>query len=123
MLKHSRLYECQRDSGARFISLFGWEIAENFGSLSDEYETLRHAIGLLDCSQSGVIEVKGDDRTRFLHGMLTNDIKQLQPGNGCYAGFLSPQGRLLADMRVYCLEESLLLTVEPGLRSKLPLAL
>ena len=123
MLKHSPLYECQRDSGARFTSLFGWEIAENFSSLNEEYEALRHAMGLLDCSQSGVIEVKGDDRTRFLHGMLTNDIKQLQPGNGCYAAFLTPQGRLVGDMRVYCLEESLLLTVEPSLRSKVPLAL
>lgn len=123
MLKHSPLYECQRDSGARFTSLFGWEIAEYFSSLKEEYEALRHAMGLLDCSQSGVIEVKGNDRTRFLHGMLTNDIKQLQPGNGCYAAFLTPQGRLVGDMRVYCLEESLLLTVESSLRTKVPLAL
>ena len=123
MLKHSPLYECQRDSGARFTNLFGWEIAETFSSLNEEYEALRRAVGLLDCSQSGVIEVRGDDRTRFLHGMLTNDIKQLRPGNGCYAGFLTPQGRLVGDMRVYCLEESLLITVEPCLRSKVPLAL
>jgi folate-binding protein YgfZ len=123
MLKHSPLYEYQRDSGAYFTSHFGWEIAERFSSLDEEYEAIRNGIGLLDCSQSGVIEVRGDDRTRFLHGMLTNDIKHLQPGNGCYAGFLTPQGRLVGDMRVYCLEESLLLTVEPSLRSKVPLAL
>ena len=123
MLKHSPLYEYQKDSGARFASLLGWEIAESFGSLNEEYEALRNSSGLLDCTQSGVIEVRGDDRTRFLHGMLTNDIKQLQPGTGCYAGFLTPQGRLVGDMRVYCLEESLFLTVEPSLKNKVPLAL
>jgi folate-binding protein YgfZ len=123
MLQRSPLYECQKDSGASFTNLFGWEIADTFRSLNEEYEILRHAVGLLDCSQSGVFEVRGDDRTRFLHGMLTNDIKQLRPGNGCYAGFLTPQGRLIGDMRVYCLEDSLLITVEPSLRSKVPLAL
>ena len=123
MLQHSPLYECQKSSGARFTDLFGWEIAEIFSSLNEEYEALRHAVGLLDCSQSGIVEVRGDDRTRFLHGMLTNDIKQLKPGNGCYAGFLTPQGRLIGDMRVYCLEDCLLITVEPSLRSKVPVAL
>jgi len=123
MLKHSSLYEVQKASGASFTGLFGWEIAESFTSMKEEYEALRQAVGLLDCSQSGVIEVRGDDRTRFLHGMLTNDIKKLQPGNGCYAGFLTPQGRLLGDMRVYCLEDSLLLTVEPSLRGKISLSL
>jgi folate-binding protein YgfZ len=50
--------------------------------------------------------------------MLTNDINALTPGQGCYATFLTPQGRTLADMRVYCLEESLLLVVEPDLQEK-----
>jgi len=123
MLKQSPLFEIQKASGARFMALFGWEIAETFTSTDQEYEVLRQTTGLLDCSQSGLIEVKGDDRTRFLHGMLTNDIRKLQPGSGCYAGLLTPQGRLVADMRVYSTEDSLLVACDPSLREKVPSAL
>jgi folate-binding protein YgfZ len=123
MLRRSPLFETQKASGASFIALFGWEIAETFTSLDQEYEALCKISGLLDCSQSGLIEVKGDDRVRFLHGMLTNDIRKLLPGNGCYAAFLTPQGRLVADMRVYSTEDSLLVMCDPSLREKVPPAL
>ncbi|MFN8006090.1 MAG: hypothetical protein U0V70_03485 [Terriglobia bacterium] len=123
MLKRSTLYETHLSAGAQFTDLFGWEVPETFTGVSEEYQALQNAIRLLDCTQSGIIEVSGDDRTRFLHGMLTNDIKQLEPGRGCYAGFLTPQGRLLGDMRVYCLEDSFWLTIDSSLRDQIPAAL
>ena len=79
----------------------------------------RESAGLIDLSCSGTFELKGDDRTRFLHGMVTNDIKALTPGAGCYAAFLSPQGRMITDLRVFCSEESFILSTEPAGREKL----
>ena len=42
----------------------------------------------------------GPDRAAYLQGLLTNDIQALAEGSGCYAAWLSPQGRMLTDMHV-----------------------
>lgn len=73
----------------------------------------------LDVSARGKIRVTGEDRARLLHAMSTNHIQQLQPGEGCYAFFLSAQGRILADANIFCRPDHLLLDTEPEVRGKL----
>jgi len=123
MARRSKLYEAQRAEGAQFTEDRGWEVAQKFSSVDEEYETLKRSVGLLDLTSSGLIEATGPDRVRFLHGMLTNNIKTLNAGQGCYAAMLTPQGRTVADMRVFCLRDSLILTVEPGLPEKVAIGL
>jgi len=123
MLERSKLFDIQEKQGVRFFEYSGWEIPQRFTTLDEDYEVLKSSTGLLDLSYCGVIEVTGPDRTQFLHRMLTNDIKALVPGEGCYATFLTPQGRTISDMRVYCLEDSLLLSVEAGLGEKVAASL
>jgi folate-binding protein YgfZ len=105
------------------MELFGWQMVQGFSPVEAEYTAIEQSAGLLDLSCSGIFELKGDDRIRFLHGMVTNDIKSLTPGSGCHAAFLSPQGRMTADLNVFCSEESLILTTEPAVREKLGPAL
>ena len=57
------------------------------------------------------IAVAGKDRASYLHGLLTNDIQVLTPGSGCYAAWLTPQGRMLTDMYVLQSDEMILLDV------------
>ncbi|MDX2307218.1 MAG: folate-binding protein [Hyphomicrobium sp.] len=52
----------------------------------------RHAITPLD--DRAIIEVRGADARRFLHGLLTNDIAKLEDGRAAYAALLSPQGKI-----------------------------
>ena len=118
MPKRSKLYETQQSQGAQFVEDRGWEVPERFASINQEHDLMGSSAGLIDLSSCGVIQASGPDRAQFLHRMLTNDISALTPGQGCYATFLTPQGRTLSDMRVYCLEESLLLVVEPDLQEK-----
>jgi folate-binding protein YgfZ len=77
----------------------------------NSYEIALHRVGLSDRSTRGTVAVTGADRTSFLHGLLTNDIKALMPGRGCYAAWLTPQGRMITDMRVLVLDEQILLDV------------
>ena len=51
----------------------------------------------------------GKDRLAYLQGLLTNDIAALTPGTGCYAAFLTPQGRMISDLRVVDLGDATLL--------------
>src|SRR5688572_31664801 len=66
----------------------------------DHYEALQQGAALLDRQSRGRLLLTGVDRRTYLHGLLTNDIAALQPGTGCYAALLTPQGRMLSDMRV-----------------------
>ena len=50
----------------------------------------------------------GADRRNYLQGLLTNDIVALTAGTGCYAAYLTAQGRMIADMRVFELGDALL---------------
>src|SRR5205823_5626842 len=45
-----------------------------------------------------LFSITGRDRTRWLNGMVTNNIRDLAPGHGVYAFLLNPQGRILGDM-------------------------
>ncbi len=43
----------------------------------EEYQAVRDAVGFLDLSDRGKIEVTGPDRITFLHSMISNDVKEL----------------------------------------------
>jgi tRNA-modifying protein YgfZ len=79
---------------------------------ADAYEAARRHVASIDRSSRGRILVSGADRASYLQGLLTNDIAALKPGHGCYAAYLTPQGRMIADMHVYELGDVILLTLE-----------
>ena len=79
----------------------------------EQYEALRERAGLLDRTGRGRLQLTGADRRAYLHGLLTNDIVALSPGEGCYAALLTPQGRMISDMRVSELGDRLLIDL-PG---------
>lgn len=82
-------------------------------TLPDDYRALRKGAGLAIAADRGRIAVSGRDRASYLHGLLTNDIQALTPGSGCYAAWLTPQGRMTTDMHVLESGDLILLDV-PG---------
>ena len=74
----------------------------------EEYQALHEGATLLDrTADRGRLELRGADRRAYLHGLLTNDIAALSAGAGCYAALLTPQGRMISDMRVSELRDRL----------------
>ncbi len=82
----------------------------------EQYRTVAEGAAVVDRSERGRILVIGADRLSYLHAMLTNDIAALRSAGGCYAAYLTPQGRMIADMRVLELGDLALLDVEPAAR-------
>jgi folate-binding protein YgfZ len=80
----------------------------------DAYAAARHRAASIDRSRRGRIVVSGGDRRSYLQGLLTNDIAALAAGQGCYAAYLTPQGRMIADLYVYELGDVILLALEGG---------
>jgi len=59
-----------------------------------------------------VLTVGGADRAGFLQGLISNDIAKATPGNALWAGFLTPQGKFLADLFVIETGDRFLIDVE-----------
>jgi folate-binding protein YgfZ len=69
-------------------------------TLDAEYETLREGCGLLDRSERGKLALSGAGAVEFLNGQVTNELTTLHPGEGRYAAFLTPKGKMLGDLRI-----------------------
>ncbi|PSJ80852.1 YgfZ/GcvT domain-containing protein [Neisseria iguanae] len=63
----------------------------------------------------GVVRASGDDRADFLHNQMSNDIRNLQVGQACYATYNTPKGRVLANMIVLNRGSDLLLVMAQDL--------
>lgn len=101
--------------GARFTSVNGAEVVADYGDALAEHTALRETAGVLDLSFRSRLCLTGADRVRFLHGQITNDVKGLRPGEGCYAALVTAKGKMQSDLNVFCLADELLLDFEPGL--------
>jgi folate-binding protein YgfZ len=77
----------------------------------DDYTALREGVIIGAIAERRQIAVSGPDRASFLQGFLTNDIPALTAGRGCYAAWLTPQGRMLTDLHVLESGDMLLLDV------------
>ena len=96
----------------------GIELPSAFTNAQDEYTAGCEKAGLIDLSFRTQVKRTGEDRADFLQGMLSNDIKALQPGDGCPATLLTEQGRIVADLRVYALESAILLDMDARIKDK-----
>ena len=84
-------------------------------SLEAHYRVIREGAAIGAVASRGQIALTGRDRATYLQGLLTNDIAALQAGAGCYAAWLTAQGRMLTDMHVLQSDAMLLLDVPSAL--------
>jgi folate-binding protein YgfZ len=75
---------------------------------------LRDAAGILDLSFRSRLCLTGADRQKFLNGQVTNNVKDLKVGEGCYAALVNAKGKLQSDLNIYVIENEILLDFEPG---------
>lgn len=106
-MKQSRLHDHHTNLGATFEEAAGWDMPSHYGKWVEEYQAVRQAVGLSDLSHRGKIRVTGDDRVKWLQGLISNDIFPLRPGQGRYSSFLTHKGKMLGYFRVYALADSL----------------
>ncbi len=89
-------------------------VPQSFGNDVEALETVKKGVIICDRSHCGLIRLTGEDRIQFLHNQSTNEIKSLQPGEGCQTIFVSSTARTLDLATVYATEAELLLLLSPG---------
>ncbi len=109
------LEDYHRQLGGIFLDINGFQAVDHYGTVEAEHRALTGACAFLDLSYRSRLVLLGADRRKLLNGQVTNNIKDLQPGTGCYAALVNAKARMLADLHVHALAEELLLDLEPGL--------
>lgn len=108
------LRELHEALGATFTEVNGMETVADYGNPAAESAAVAERAGVFDLSFRSRLCLTGSDRVRFLHGQVTNDVKSLRTGQGCYAAVVTAKGRMQSDLNIYALTEELLLDFEPG---------
>ena len=111
-MKHTPLYSVHQQLGAKLIEFGGWEMPVYYTSIMEEHQAVRNAAGLFDVSHMGEVRVRGGAASEFLNGILTNDLRKLQPGQGQYSLLCNERGGVVDDLYAYRIEpEEFLLIV------------
>jgi folate-binding protein YgfZ len=92
-------------------------------NVTDQFRALTRGCGIYDLgSQSkfsrSKIRLNGDDRTRWLNGMVTNNIRDLAVNRGAYCFLLNAQGHIQADLYAYNLGDSIVIDTSSEQREK-----
>ncbi len=75
--------------------------ASQFAGAAAELDALLYRAGVFDLGGQAFLRCSGRDRIRWLNGMVTNSVKTLEDGQGCYAFVLNAQGRIQGDVSIY----------------------
>jgi folate-binding protein YgfZ len=86
--------------------------------IAEDYRALTEGAAFIDFSNRGRLCLTGLDRQPFINGQVTNNVKILGAGQGCYAALVSAKGKMTCDLNVFVLADEILLDFEAGLSAK-----
>jgi len=97
--------------------------AASISSSAAQLAALLQGTGVSRLDHMGWVRVTGEDRVRWLNGMVTNSIQQLKDGEGNYNFLLTVQGRIQGDATIFAEPDALLMETAasqvPGLMTLL----
>ncbi len=103
-LKHAASPPLQQYRGAGTIG--------RFSNSTEELAALLDAVGVYDLGWRRLIRCGGEDRVRWLNGMVTNFVTNMDENSGCYAFVLNAQGRIQGDLDIFRRADSLWLETD-----------
>ena len=104
-VRRTPMHDHHAARGARFVTVGPWMRAQYYPRLGEsmtdainrEALQVRRAVGIVDVSTLGKIEVRGRDAGEFLHRVYINRIRNLRVGRCRYAFMLREDGFVLDD--------------------------
>ena len=101
------------DERAAHEDVAGRSVVLHYGDVAGEYAALRTSAMLVDRSHRNRMRLDGAKAAELVTGLVTNDVTALTPGQGQYAAALTAKGKIVADIRIFVQENSLLVDVPP----------
>jgi folate-binding protein YgfZ len=85
----------------------------------ENIQVLEERAAFRECPELAVVYVRGDDRTSWLNGQITNDIREIPQGQSVHALAVNVRGKILAELIVADLGEALVLLVHKSAEAAL----
>jgi len=105
-------------AGAALGEYFDCVLPSQFSDSRQEYSFARKNVAVADKNYRAFFSFSGPDRVRYLNAILTNNIRDLQPGQGIPSLLLNPQGHILAELETYGLTDRLLAVTYAMIRER-----
>jgi folate-binding protein YgfZ len=118
-MKPTPLAALHEARGAQWMDYCGYQVPACYSALEEEYQALQEGAGLIDRSYRCKLRITGRDRRSWLHGQVTQDVNDLPEWRGAYATILNPQGKMVADLRIFALPDALLVDATSGTETPL----
>ena len=113
-LRHSALHDLHVAGRAALGEVDGWLLPRVYENIKREYLSAKGTVAVMDRSHLGRLRLTGAKRLDLLHRLTTNDVRSLTPGQGARTALLTDKGRIVEDLRLHALEDSVLLVTSPG---------
>ncbi len=94
-------------------TIVGQPVVLTYANVAAEYAALMDHAAVVDRSHRSRVRVNGHKAAEMVAGLVTNDTLALQPGQGQYAAALSPKGKIVADVRIFIGDTSVLTDTGP----------
>lgn len=91
----------QQTTALRLISYRGVGTSQQFDAPGTETDVLLSGAAVHDLGWMRRIALRGEDRLRWLNGMVTNNVLDLAVNSGAWNFVLNAQGRILGDLHVW----------------------
>lgn len=113
----TNLQDVQRKAGAIFTDFNS--TPDSFNNDGEAILAAQQEAVIYDRSHWGLIKITGADAQNFLHNQTTNNINQLQSGQGCETVFVTSTARTIDLVTVYLQDDQILLLVSPSRKDQL----
>ena len=100
-LKKTPLYQNYVDSGAKIVEFGGWAMPVQFTSIKEEHNAVRYEVGMFDVSHMGEISIKGNDASKVVQYLLSNDTNNLTDTKAQYTALCNEEGGIIDDLVTY----------------------
>lgn len=104
-VKTTALCELHTRLNAKMIPFAGYLMPVQYEGINSEHDTVRNAVGMFDVSHMGEFILKGEGALDLIQRVTSNDASKLTPGKAQYSCFPNPDGGIIDDLIVYCLED------------------
>ena len=93
-----------RSRGAKMAPFAGWDMPIQYEGIVAEHLHTRSAAAIFDICHMGEFLIRGPGARQQLEQAVSHRLDNLEPGKCRYGFLLNPQGGILDDLIVYCLE-------------------
>ena len=111
MLKKTPFYDMHVKNKGKIVEFAGYLMPVQFEGIIPEHNAVRSSVGVFDVSHMGEVEIRGNDRLKFVNYMTTNNASDLALNQVQYSTMLYPEGGIVDDLLVYNLFERMFLVV------------